>query len=162
MQRSRAASRSILARPYICRFTSLSLVICPSVWPLDHGLAIAAMTAALSLRIPAAKEAMRLVEAATIHPSRSGLFRRTMAWNPVQKGPSLDKCRHAAFDGRQGHCVGLAEMVASGGHERRNNPGGGNPLELLFRHGLGSPASGPPFADYAKGTAEPLRLQPSP
>ena len=38
----RACSRSILPRPYICRFTSLSFVICPSIWPFNHGSVIAA------------------------------------------------------------------------------------------------------------------------
>jgi hypothetical protein len=32
---TRARSRSILARPYICRLMNLSLVIWPSVWPLE-------------------------------------------------------------------------------------------------------------------------------
>jgi hypothetical protein len=40
-----------LARPYIWRFTSLSLVIWPSVWPFDQGSVMAAQTAALSLRM---------------------------------------------------------------------------------------------------------------
>ncbi|WP_245266887.1 hypothetical protein, partial [Mesorhizobium sp. LNHC252B00] len=43
-------------RPYICRFTSLSLVICPSVCPLDHGSVIAARTAAWSRMMPLAKD----------------------------------------------------------------------------------------------------------
>lgn len=34
---SLACSRSSLARPYICRLMSFRRVICPSVWPLDHG-----------------------------------------------------------------------------------------------------------------------------
>src|SRR4051812_42621345 len=46
---SRACSKSSLARPYIWRFTSLSLVIWPSVCPLDQDVVIAALTAALSL-----------------------------------------------------------------------------------------------------------------
>ena len=45
---SRASSRSSLARPYIWRLISLSLVICPSVWPFDQGLVIASATAARS------------------------------------------------------------------------------------------------------------------
>jgi hypothetical protein len=43
---SLARSRSSLARPYICRLTSFSLVFCPSVWPLDQGCCKAAWTAA--------------------------------------------------------------------------------------------------------------------
>ena len=56
---TRAWSGSCFLRPYIWRFTSLSLVICPSIWPLDHGEVIAAMTAALSLTTPLAKEAIK-------------------------------------------------------------------------------------------------------
>jgi hypothetical protein len=41
----RARSRSSLARPYIWRFTSFSLVFCPSVCPFDHGSVRAAFTA---------------------------------------------------------------------------------------------------------------------
>lgn len=51
-------SRSIFARAYISRFTSLSLVICPSVWTFDQGLALAAQIATLSLMIPRAKQQM--------------------------------------------------------------------------------------------------------
>src|ERR1700676_1115070 len=47
---NRASRRSIFARPYICRLTSLSFVICPSTWPFDQGCVIAAHTAAMSLR----------------------------------------------------------------------------------------------------------------
>ncbi len=42
----RARRRSSLARPYIWRLTSLSFVICPSVWPFDQGWVRAAVTAA--------------------------------------------------------------------------------------------------------------------
>jgi ABC-type Fe3+-hydroxamate transport system substrate-binding protein len=44
----RARSRSRFARPYIWRFTSFSLVFCPSVWPFDHGCVRAACTPARS------------------------------------------------------------------------------------------------------------------
>jgi hypothetical protein len=36
MPRTRLRSRSKLARPYICRFTNLSRLICPSTWPPLH------------------------------------------------------------------------------------------------------------------------------
>ena len=36
---------TLLFLTYICRRTILSLVIWPSVWPLDHGSVIAAVTA---------------------------------------------------------------------------------------------------------------------
>jgi hypothetical protein len=39
---TRACSKSSFPRPYIWRFTSLSLVICPSLWPFDHDEEIAA------------------------------------------------------------------------------------------------------------------------
>lgn len=38
----------MLARPYICRLMSLSLVIWPSVWPFGHGDMMALRTAATS------------------------------------------------------------------------------------------------------------------
>ena len=50
-----AVSRSNLALPYICFFKSLSLLTCPSTWPLDHGMQIAALTAASSWRTPLTK-----------------------------------------------------------------------------------------------------------
>ena len=43
--RSRALRRSSFARPDIWRLTSLSLVVWPSVWPLDHGRRSAAAIA---------------------------------------------------------------------------------------------------------------------
>jgi putative transposase len=49
--RKRLRSRSNLARPYICRFSALSRVTCPSVWPLLQGSASAAATAARSCSI---------------------------------------------------------------------------------------------------------------
>ena len=42
-----ARNKSSFARPYICRFISLSLVFCPSVCPFDHGSVNAALTAHL-------------------------------------------------------------------------------------------------------------------
>jgi hypothetical protein len=51
---------SIFPRPYIQGFTSLSLVICPSVCPFDQGELIAALTAAQSLATPLAKAATKL------------------------------------------------------------------------------------------------------
>ena len=66
-----AWSMSIFPRPYIWRFTSLSLVICPSVWPLDQGRLIAAATAAKSLVTPAANDATKLAWARASQDSRS-------------------------------------------------------------------------------------------
>jgi hypothetical protein len=40
--RHSTASRSILPRSYIWRFTGSSRVIWPSIWPFDHGKALAA------------------------------------------------------------------------------------------------------------------------
>lgn len=77
----RASSRSIFARPYICRFTSFSFVICPSVCPLDQAEMIAARTAALSLMIPLAKDATRLAFAHSIQASSSpSSFFRIISW----------------------------------------------------------------------------------
>src|SRR4051812_38972061 len=68
---SRACSKSSLARPYIWRLTSLSLVIWPSVCPLDQEVVIAALTAALSLMTPLAKDMTRLARARSNHGSSS-------------------------------------------------------------------------------------------
>ena len=51
---------------YSLRLTSLSLVIGPSVFPLDQNVVIAALTAALSLMTPLAKD-MRLAHARSNH-----------------------------------------------------------------------------------------------
>src|SRR3954447_8704578 len=81
---TRAWSRSIFPLPYIWRFTSLSLVIWPSVWPLDQGEVIAALTAAWSLLMPLANAATRLGRARPSQGSRSaGDFLRIMAWKAV-------------------------------------------------------------------------------
>ena len=62
--------------------TSFSLQIWPSVCPLDHGKAIAASIAALSLDTPLANAATRLAWALLIQASRSArAFRRMMPWN---------------------------------------------------------------------------------
>lgn len=53
---SRARSRSSFARPYICRFSSSSFVICPSTWPLLQSCVSAARTAASSCFSPAAND----------------------------------------------------------------------------------------------------------
>jgi hypothetical protein len=80
-QMRRAWSRSSLPRPYIWCLTSLSLVICPSVWPFDQGEVMAAATAALSLRTPVAKEATRLDRARSNHGSSASKHRlRTIDW----------------------------------------------------------------------------------
>ncbi len=65
----RARSRSRFARPYICRLIILSLVMWPSVCPLDHGSTIPAVTAYLSAMIPLAKDASKLAAASLIHSS---------------------------------------------------------------------------------------------
>lgn len=86
---SRASSRSSLARPNICRFTSLRRVIYPSIWPFDHGLTSAAATAALSLDRPLAKDARRLQAAVSIQVSRSdGLRSRIMVWKSDRSEPA--------------------------------------------------------------------------
>ena len=66
---TRACRRSSFPRPYICRLTSLSLQICPSVWPLDHPDEIAALTAAMSFVTPFANDATRVVLARSIQGS---------------------------------------------------------------------------------------------
>ena len=68
----RASRRSIFPRPYIWRLTSLSLVICPSVWPLDQGRTMAARTAVWSFAMPLANDATRLVRARAIQESEVG------------------------------------------------------------------------------------------
>jgi hypothetical protein len=66
-----ACRRSILALPHISRFTNLSFVIWPSVCPFDQGSKMAALTAALSLAMPVAKDVIRLALASAIQGSRS-------------------------------------------------------------------------------------------
>src|SRR5690349_19393015 len=53
--RNRRPSRSSLARPYICRLSVLSRLICPSTGPVLHGSVAAARTAASSVARLAAK-----------------------------------------------------------------------------------------------------------
>ena len=55
-----------LGRPYIWRFTGLSLVIWPSVWPSDQGSVMVLRTASLSLMMPLANDAIRLTLAFAI------------------------------------------------------------------------------------------------
>ena len=50
-----AANKSLLQRPYIVRFTILSLLFVPSTNPFDNGLATEFSTAARSFSIPLAK-----------------------------------------------------------------------------------------------------------
>src|ERR1700688_907999 len=79
---NRASRRSIFARPYICRLTRLSFVICASTWPFDQGCVIAARTAALSLRTPVARDETRLAFACAIQASSlASSFFRIMSWN---------------------------------------------------------------------------------
>jgi hypothetical protein len=58
--------------PFIWRLTSFSLHIWPSVCPLDHDSATAASIAALSLDMPFAKAATRLLRALLIQVSSFG------------------------------------------------------------------------------------------
>ena len=97
-----------MARPYIWRLTSLSLVIWPSVWPLDQDVVIAALTAALSLMMPLAKDATRLAHARSSHGSRSAVS--LLADHGVESGDdlsSLHQERNALLDRRDGDGLGL-------------------------------------------------------
>src|SRR3954469_21787553 len=71
--RTRWRSRSKLARPYICRFTSLSLLIRPSTGPVLHGKRRAAATAAWSRAMLSAKPRNSLQRAAAIQGSRASV-----------------------------------------------------------------------------------------
>ena len=77
----RARRRSRRARPYICRLTSLSLVICPSVGPFDYGSVRAAVTADRPAAMPFPNEASRLVLVSASQPGRAPTSRvRSMQW----------------------------------------------------------------------------------
>ena len=77
-----AATLFIVSPAFAEDLTSLSFVICPSVWPLDHGSVMAARTAALSLVIPVANDAIKLARASMIQRSNSASVRlRIMVWN---------------------------------------------------------------------------------
>jgi hypothetical protein len=83
---NRACSRSIFARPYICRFTIFSLLIWPSTWPLDHGWSMALRMASMSLATPFPNEAIRLDLASLIQGLRSDVFLvRIMVWKRSSK-----------------------------------------------------------------------------
>jgi hypothetical protein len=78
---SRARSRSSFPRPYICRFTSLSFVICPSVWPFDQGSHKAALTAAKSALMPLPNDPIRLLSLSVTHGASAAVSRaRNMPW----------------------------------------------------------------------------------
>jgi hypothetical protein len=84
---SLARRRSRFARPYICRFRSLSLVTWPSVWPLDHGSLIAASTAGRSAAIPRANAPITLFVTSLSQASRSALvFDRRIAVRRLHQG----------------------------------------------------------------------------
>jgi hypothetical protein len=85
---TRAWRRSSFPRPYIWRFTSLSLVIWPSVWPFDQGSPSAAATALSSACSPFAKDASRLEAASGSQVCRSALLRcRIIAWKRLNRSP---------------------------------------------------------------------------
>ena len=69
----RARSRSRLARPYIWRLRAFSLLIWPSVCPLDHGSRRAARTACLSAVRPRAWDARRAASGLTQPVTRCAL-----------------------------------------------------------------------------------------
>jgi hypothetical protein len=86
--RRRTRSRSSLARPYIWRFTSLSLVICPSVWPFDHGSTNAAITAARSALMPLPNELSRLPAVSACHRHGTCAHARVRAGTSAVVGPT--------------------------------------------------------------------------
>ena len=60
----------------------MSFVICPSVWPFDHGSVMAAWTATRSRVMSLAKEAIMLLLAAKTQASNSLVaFVQIIAWN---------------------------------------------------------------------------------
>src|SRR5258708_15257340 len=106
---TRAWSRSSFPRPYIWRFTSLSLVIWPSVWPFDHGDVIAALTAALSLTMPFANDATRFDRARTSQGSRSRI---------QYEGYLHREEANAAILGLAKNAVAIKEIVRRTGRSR--------------------------------------------
>src|SRR3954470_17777271 len=71
----RLRSRSNLARPYACRFSSFSRLIWPSTGPLLHGWDRAARTAARSPVIPVTKPCNAVVRAAVSQASNAAVSR---------------------------------------------------------------------------------------
>ncbi len=97
---TRRRSRSTFARPYIWRFTSLSRVTCPSVWPLLHSDASAASTAARScrrLRAQAASSSRPRASARVSHGA-SAARSRSRSSGPNSRAKSAARCSAAVPD----------------------------------------------------------------
>src|ERR1700726_4094397 len=158
---NRASRRSIFARPYICRLTSLSFVICPSTWPFDQGCVIAARTAAMSLRTPVAKDETRLALAFAIQASSlASSFFRIISWNWSMSVRAATRdgtpASMAAMTTRLGHAISLNR------HKTGDSSGGGHPLQLLFADRFRPTSTCCPLANRTQRSPEPLRLQATP
>ena len=124
---------------------------------------MAAQTAALSLRMPLAKDAIRPAAAAAIHGSSSATsFLTDHGLEPFDQGARIDERRHARLDCSDGDGIRFAEMIACRGHQSRDCSRGRYFLKLLIGRLLCSLPPCPPFADDTQGTLEALHLQTAP
>ena len=106
---------------------------------------------------------MRLVLASLSHGSRSGaaLF-RIIAWNLFGEATRFDQHGSAGLDRRDGHGVGLAQMIAGRRHQPRDRPCGWHLVQLPIGSSLGAAAARCPFAHHTQGASEAFGAQPPP
>ena len=160
---SRASSRSSLARPNICRFTSFRRVICPSVWPFDHGCVRAAATADLSFSKPRANDDRRLWAAASIQVSRSGRLRsRIMAWKRDSRDLASSSVGTSRLDRRHEDSFGLRQIVPPRRHQPGEDARRRHLARRSFQHALAAPATRRPFPDHPQAAGEPAGAKPPP
>ena len=95
--RTRLRRRSYFARPYICRFSAFSRLICPSTGLVLQGSVKAARTAASSRRSPAAKPRSSLASADISQPSKvpAARFRTIVAKAPANIAARERSCADA-------------------------------------------------------------------
>jgi hypothetical protein len=103
----------------------LSVVICPSVWPLDQAEAMAALTGGLVLEnaVGSGQACARLFQ-----PSigvGQGLL-ANYSLESTDDFPCLDEERHATFDCRHRDGLGFGETVPTDGQEPRDGARGGS------------------------------------
>src|SRR3954468_18853514 len=151
----RRRSRSRPARPYICRFSSLSRVIRPSVWPLLQGVVSAARTAAPSCSRPGAK-----VSPAGTPPARASRSQASRASGgasgrsrlPTQQArtSSVKRRAEAATIAASPSCITRATVAASAADSRA----AGRTSSQASSLGEGS-AAGPPSPGGRRGARPP-------
>ena len=142
---------------------ALSLVIWPSVWPLDQCDAMAAPNAVLSFVTPLANDVTRLACARSIQAASS--LRLASADHRMERADDVSALRQRgdpAFDRGDGHGLRLREIVAARRHEPRDGSSRGNAAQAV---GIGFfRASTPrrPFRNNPQTSSEALALQAPP